>query len=147
MHDDYDDDLARFVSAQEGTYAGALSELRAGRKTSHWMWWIFPQLAGLGHSPTAQRYGLKDLREAGAYLHHPVLGARLEECCDALLAHEGRSAGGILGPVDAMKLRSSMTLFLRSRPGDARFAGVLLRYYGGVPDEATDKLLGTRGAE
>jgi uncharacterized protein (DUF1810 family) len=132
-------DLERFVEAQDagGTYDRALAELRAGRKTSHWMWFVFPQIAGLGRSPAAQRYAIASLEEARAYLAHPVLGPRLAACCDALLADGATDAAEVLGGIDALKLRSSMTLFARAAPGEARFAQVLDRFYGGRPDPAT----------
>ena len=136
-------DLERFVSAQDGggTYDTALRELRAGDKRSHWMWFVFPQLAGLGMSPTARRYAVSGLAEARAYLEHPVLGPRLRECCEALLEMPGRSAEDILGGIDGVKLRSSMTLFLRADPAGQLFARVLDRYYAGRPDPRTDDLL------
>jgi len=132
-------DLQRFVDAQDrgGTYEHALAELRAGRKTSHWMWFVFPQIAGLGRSPTAQRYAIASPAEAQAYLAHPVLGPRLRECARALLGHAGLTAEDILGGIDAMKLRSSMTLFARAAPDEPVFAQVLERYFGGAEDEAT----------
>jgi uncharacterized protein (DUF1810 family) len=137
-------DLERFVVAQDtdGTYASALAELRAGRKVGHWMWFVFPQVAGLGMSATSMRYAIASLDEARAYLEHPVLGPRLDECSRALLGVRGRSAEEILGHVDALKLRSSMTLFARAAPGDAIFAEVLDRYFDGVADARTDELLG-----
>ena len=137
-------DLERFVEAQDGggTYAAALSELRAGRKTSHWMWFVFPQVAGLGRSATAQRYALSGLDEARAYLDHPVLGPRLLACCEALLAlPSGATATGVLGSIDAVKLRSSMTLFARADPDQPVFQQVLERYHDGQADDATDGLL------
>jgi uncharacterized protein (DUF1810 family) len=134
-------DLDRFVAAQEGVYAGALAELRAGRKTGHWIWFVFPQMAGLGRSEMSARYAISSLDEARAYLDHPVLGPRLRECAAAMLATHGRSADEILGSIDAVKLRSSMTLFLRAVPDEAIFRDVLHRYYGGVADAATDGLL------
>jgi uncharacterized protein (DUF1810 family) len=132
-------DLERFVAAQDagGTYDQALAELRAGRKTSHWMWFIFPQIAGLGRSGMAQRYAIASLDEARAYLAHPVLGPRLRESAAALLDHSGTNAEAILGAIDAMKLRSSMTLFARAAPDEPVFADVLERYFGGVADEET----------
>lgn len=141
MADAYD--LHRFVEAQDraGTYRHALAELRAGSKQSHWMWFVFPQVAGLGRSPTAQHYAIGSLAEARAYLAHPVLGPRLRECAQALLDVEGRSAREILGGIDAQKLRSSMTLFLRADPDAEIFRLVLDRYYGGEADAATDALL------
>jgi uncharacterized protein (DUF1810 family) len=124
-------DLERFVDAQEAgdIYAAALAELRSGSKQSHWMWFVFPQIEGLGRSPTAQRYAIASLAEARAYLEHPLLGARLRECAAALLAVEGRSAAEILGGVDALKLRSSMTLFSRADPAEPLFGAVLERFY------------------
>ena len=135
-------DLERFVQAQDqgGTYGRALTELRAGRKTSHWMWFVFPQIAGLGRSPTAQRYAIESLDEARAYLGHPVLGPRLRECAAALTAQSGSTAEQILGGIDAMKLRSSMTLFSLAAPGEAIFTDVLGRYFEGEPDEGTVRL-------
>jgi uncharacterized protein (DUF1810 family) len=132
-------DLERFVAAQDagGTYDQALAELRAGRKTSHWMWFVFPQIAGLGRSGMAQRYAIASLDEARAYLAHPVLGPRLRESAAALLDHSGTNAEAILGAIDAMKLRSSMTLFARAAPDEPVFADVLERYFGGVADEET----------
>jgi uncharacterized protein (DUF1810 family) len=139
--------LQRFVDAQDddGTYQSALRELRDGRKRSHWMWFIFPQLAGLGQSPTSRRYAISSLEEARAYVEHPVLGPRLEECARALLQRTGGSARDIFGGIDAMKLRSSMTLFHRADPDNALYSEVLDRYFGGEPDEATDRLLGASG--
>jgi uncharacterized protein (DUF1810 family) len=134
-------DLQRFVTAQEGVYASALAELRRGLKTGHWMWFIFPQIAGLGVSPMSQRYAIRSLDEARAYLAHPVLGPRLRECAQAVADVQGRTAEQILGPIDAMKLRSSMTLFHRADPADPVFAAVLRKYFDGVPDEATDRRL------
>jgi uncharacterized protein (DUF1810 family) len=132
--------LDRFVEAQDGVYADALAELTAGRKRTHWMWFVFPQIAGLGSSPTAQRYAIASLDEARAYLAHPVLGPRLRDCARALLAVEGRSAREILGHPDDLKLRSSMTLFARAADDPALFQAVLDRYYDG-PDPLTLKLL------
>ena len=139
--------LQRFVDAQDddGTYESALRELRDGRKRSHWMWFIFPQIAGLGQSPTSRRYAISSLDEARAYVEHPVLGPRLEECARALLQRTGGSARDIFGGIDAMKLRSSMTLFHRADPDNALYSEVLDRYFGGEPDEATDRLLGASG--
>jgi uncharacterized protein (DUF1810 family) len=131
-------DLQRFVAAQEqdGSYEQALGELRAGRKTSHWMWFIFPQRSGLGHSAISQRYAIGSLEEARAYSEHPVLGSRLVECSQALLGHEGLSAQEILGGIDAVKLRSSMTLFSTAAPEQTTFTQVLERYFDGEPDPA-----------
>lgn len=135
--------LARFVAAQDegGTYERALGELRGGRKRSHWMWFVFPQVAGLGRSPTAQRYAIASLEEARAYLAHPLLGARLRESAGALLEVHDRSAGELLGEIDAVKLRSSMTLFARAAPDELLFQQVLDRYFGGRRDEATERLV------
>ena len=139
--------LERFVSAQDqaGTYPAALAELRAGRKRSHWMWFVFPQIAGLGQSPTSRRYAISSLAEARAYLDHPVLGPRLIECARVLIALPGPSAQDVFGGIDAMKLRSSMTLFARADPANPVFAQVLDAYFGGVPDEATERLLAAAG--
>ena len=133
--------LDRFVAAQETSYAAALAELRRGRKTTHWMWFVFPQCRGLGHSDTARFYGIASREEARAYLYHPLLGSRLIEACDALLSAPG-SADAILGPVDAMKLRSSMTLFAAIADDPGPFDAVLARFYGGTRDPATLALLG-----
>jgi uncharacterized protein (DUF1810 family) len=135
-------DLERFVAAQEGVYEGALRELRQGRKTAHWIWFIFPQLDGLGRSEMSRRYGIASLDEARAYLEHPVLGARLRECGNAVLATSGANADAIFGPLDAKKVRSSMTLFHRAAPDEPLFVEMLQRFYGGVADEATEALLG-----
>lgn len=131
--------LERFVRAQDSgdTYQRAAAELRAGRKVSHWMWFIFPQVAGLGFSSMSQRYAISGLAEARAYLQHPVLGPRLAECARILADTDGSTAGDIVGPVDAMKLRSSMTLFAAAAPDEPVFGEVLAKYFGGVPDEAT----------
>jgi uncharacterized protein (DUF1810 family) len=136
-------ELDRFVTAQNagGTYRAALAEVRQGRKRSHWMWFVFPQLAGLGHSSMAQRYALGSLAEARAYLADPVLGPRLLEITGALLELNAGSAEQILGPIDAVKLRSSMTLFHRAEPDQPVFSAVLDRYFDGQPDPATDRLL------
>jgi uncharacterized protein (DUF1810 family) len=136
-------DLERFVEAQDSgqAYERALVELRDGRKTSHWMWFVFPQIAGLGRSEMSQRYAIDSLEEARGYLDHPVLGTRLLECCDALLSHDGMSAEQILGGIDAIKLRSSMTLFLHASPETQTFQQVLDRYFEGAPDAATVGLL------
>jgi uncharacterized protein (DUF1810 family) len=136
-------DLARFVNAQDAgdTYSRALRELRAGRKQSHWMWFVYPQIAGLGHSPTSRRYAIGALEEATAYLRHPILGPRLLACTAALNQIDGRSAEQIFGSIDAQKLRSSMTLFLRAEPAEQAFQQILDRFFGGLPDPATDRLL------
>jgi len=141
MVDQYD--LERFVSAQDagGSYGRALDELRAGFKSSHWMWFVFPQVAGLGQSPTSRRFAISSLAEAVAYLRHPVLGRRLRESAAILTGLKGRSADQIFGSVDAMKLRSSMTLFSRAAPEEPLFGQVLSHYFDGIPDHATDVLL------
>ena len=134
--------LDRFVQAQAGSYEQALAELRRGRKSSHWMWFVFPQIAGLGSSPTAQRYAIRSLDEARAYLAHPVLGARLRECVSVLLGTEGRSAAQIFGGIDTLKLRSSMTLFaLAATEDDQCFGAVLARFFDGERDAATERLV------
>ena len=132
-------DLERFVQAQDsgGTYEQALAELRRGRKTSHWMWFVFPQVAGLGRSSTAQHYALGGVAEAREYLAHPVLGRRLRECARALLDTGATDAEAVLGGIDALKLRSSMTLFAHAAPDEPVFREVLERFSGGVEDEAT----------
>jgi uncharacterized protein (DUF1810 family) len=138
--------LSRFVEAQEDSaiYARALSELRDGRKRSHWIWFVFPQIAGLGSSPMSQAYAIRSLDEARAYLAHPTLGPRLRESCEALLANDpARSAEQILGTIDAVKVRSSMTLFTTADPSEHLFSGVLERFYAGDPDPATTRLLGS----
>ena len=136
--------LERFVEAQDtgGTYAQALRELRAGRKTSHWMWFVFPQAAGLGRSAMAQSYAIASLKEARDYLAHPVLGPRLRESVAAVLTHTDRTAEQVLGGIDALKLRSSMTLFARADPAEPAFAAVLDAFYAGEADERTEQLLG-----
>ncbi|HEV7664933.1 MAG TPA: DUF1810 domain-containing protein [Chloroflexota bacterium] len=134
--------LERFVTAQNanGTYDRAVSELRAGSKTSHWMWFIFPQIAGLGQSQMSRTFAISSLDEARAYVRHAVLGPRLLECTAALdEAHGVKSAEQILGSVDAQKLHSSMTLFQRAQPDEPLFRQVLERYFGGVPDSATEQ--------
>ena len=136
--------LERFVEAQDrgGVYEAAVSELRAGSKRGHWMWFVFPQIVGLGRSPTAQHFAISVLEEARAYLAHPVLGARLRECAQALTELTGaRSVVAIFGPVDALKLRSSMTLFAHADPSEPLFQRVLNRYFDGEPDPATERLL------
>jgi uncharacterized protein (DUF1810 family) len=135
--------LARFELAQNegGIYERAVAELRAGRKSSHWMWFVFPQFAGLGHSPMSRTYAISSLSEAEAYLRHPVLGARLLECVAILTEHAGRSAQDIFGAVDSIKLRSSMTLFARAAPQHSLFAEVLELYFDGIADSATERLL------
>jgi uncharacterized protein (DUF1810 family) len=141
MDDPYD--LQRFVDAQDtdSTYDHALEELRRGHKTSHWMWFVFPQIAGLGQSPTSRHFAISSLEEAKAYLRHPVLGPRLLECTTALVGLQGRRATQIFGPIDAQKLQSSMTLFGRAAPDEVLFGEVLDRYFDGVSDEATEERL------
>ena len=137
-----DFDLDRFVEAQDGVYAQALAELRRGRKESHWMWFVFPQIAGLGRSPTAQYYAIASAGEARAYLGHPLLGPRLRECTEAVLAHPNRSAEEIFGAIDALKFRSSMTLF-EAVDEDGPFGAAIDAFYGGARDPATlDRLVG-----
>jgi uncharacterized protein (DUF1810 family) len=142
MDDPYD--LNRFVKAQAGPYPVALGELRAGRKRSHWMWFVFPQLQGLGSSPTAQLYAIKSLAEARAYLAHPVLGPRLVECVQAVNAVRERSAGEIFGYPDELKFRSSLTLFLMAAASDAKapFQKALDKYFEGKGDPVTMQTLG-----
>lgn len=135
-------DLARFVDAQAPVWDAVTAELRQGRKTSHWMWFVFPQLKGLGRSPTAAFYGLAGRAEAAAYAAHPLLGSRLREACRLLLALPPTPIGRVLGTPDDLKLRSSMTLFAAVAPDEPLFAAVLARYYDGAPDPATLGLLG-----
>lgn len=137
-------ELVRFERAQnhDGTYHRALAELRAGRKTSHWIWFVFPQAAGLGLSAMSERFAIGSLAEARAYLAHPVLGARLRECAAALLAlDQSADADSVLGPTDALKLSSSMTLFALAAPGEATFRRVLDRFFDGRLDPASERLL------
>ncbi|WNG85213.1 DUF1810 domain-containing protein [Mycobacterium sp. ITM-2016-00317] len=144
-NDDDSYDLDRFVQAQQHAYPGALAELRAGAKRGHWIWFVFPQLRGLGRSATAQRYGIASAAEAKAYLAHPVLGPRLHECARALAAHAGRTITDIVGHPDDLKVRSSMTLFVHAGEDSddtADFRDVLAAFYGGVQDPATLELLG-----
>ena len=129
--------LQRFVDAQTPVYPQVVSELAAGRKESHWMWFVFPQIAGLGLSPTSVFFAISSLDEAKAYMAHPTLGARLVECAGFVLAAEGRTARQIFGTVDAMKFRSSMTLFARAAPERETFEACLQKYFAGAPDEAT----------
>jgi uncharacterized protein (DUF1810 family) len=129
--------LERFVAAQESVYPRALAELKAGRKQSHWMWFIFPQIAGLGHSAMAQMYAIASLDEARAYLAHPLLGPRLRECCDAVLAVEGNNAHAIFGSPDDLKFRSSLTLFSQAAPDEPLFSELLRKYYDSEADPST----------
>lgn len=135
-------DLGRFLEAQEDTYDAALAELKAGRKRTHWMWFIFPQLLGLGRSELAQFYAIGGLPEARAYLAHPVLGLRLIACVEAMAAHEGVSAESILGEIDALKFRSCLTLFAQAAPSPV-FDGALGKFFGGERDPQTLALLET----
>lgn len=142
MNDTVFPDLVRFVEAQDsgGTYASALAELRRGRKTSHWMWFVFPQIEGLGQSPTARYYGVRGLDEARAYLRHHILGARLVECADVVAGLDEADPVTVFGGIDAVKLRSSMTLFAHAADDEAtrrHFTAVLDRYFGGEEDSAT----------
>ena len=136
-------DLQRFVTAQDegGTYDRALAELSAGSKRSHWMWFVFPQIAGLGQSAMAKRYAIGSLDEARAYLQHPVLRPRLLEAADIVAQTQGSTAERIFGSIDAQKLQSSMTLFLRAAPTEPVFSKVLGLFYDGLPDRNTDRLL------
>lgn len=135
MSDTYD--LQRFIEAQEAVYPRVLSELHAGRKQSHWMWFVFPQIAGLGYSAMAQRYAVRSRPEAVAYLAHPVLGQRLRECTRLVNAVDGKDINTILGTPDDMKFKSSMTLFAKVAPDSADFVSALRKYFGGEFDEAT----------
>ena len=137
-------DLARFVRAQEPVYDQAMSEIRSGRKQSHWMWFIFPQFDGLGSSATSKQYAIKSIAEAEAYLGHPVLGPRLLESAQAALGVDGRSALEVFGSPDDMKLQSSATLFAGVSPTGSVFERLLDRYFGGERDEKTLRLVGRR---
>ena len=136
-------ELNRFISAQEGVYDRALAELRGGQKRTHWMWFIFPQIDGLGHSPTTRHYAVKSVEEARRYLGHPVLGARLVECAEAILAVQGRSVSDIFGYPDDMKLQSSMTLFALVAGPCSVFERVLEKYYEGKRDARTLQIVGS----
>jgi len=133
--------LSRFTAAQQDQYPQALAEVSAGRKRTHWMWFIFPQLAGLSSSRTGRFYAIEDLAEAAAYLADPVLGPRLAEISSALLGQDGSDAARVFGPIDALKLRSCMTLFARVAGADGVFQQVIDRFFGGVADEQTLRLL------
>jgi uncharacterized protein (DUF1810 family) len=135
-------DLGRFVDAQAGDYERALAEIRGGRKRTHWMWYIFPQVEGLGFSSMSRRYAIKSLDEARAYLDHPLLGRRLVECAEAALGVAGRSAAEVFGAPDDMKLKSSATLFASVSPRDSVFARLLDKYFAGERDGATLRILG-----
>lgn len=130
-------DLQRFVVAQQPVYNKVCEELRQGCKRSHWMWFIFPQIQGLGHSPMARKFALSSLAEANAYLEHPLLGTRLRACCQLVAAVENRSIDEIFGSPDNMKFRSSLTLFALAAPHDPLFDDCLRKYFGGDPDPAT----------
>ena len=139
MSDPYN--LARFVDAQDGNYGQVVQELGSGRKSSHWIWYIFPQIAGLGFTATSRRYGITSLDEARAYLAHPLLGPRLIECINLMLSHEDLGAGQILGGMDAVKFRSCLTLFREADPTNSIFDEALSQFFGGEPDGVTlDKL-------
>ncbi|HEY0265533.1 MAG TPA: DUF1810 domain-containing protein [Rhizomicrobium sp.] len=133
--------LQRFVDAQAGVYDRALAELREGRKQSHWMWFVFPQIAGLGASPMARAYAIQSIAEAQAYLAHPLLGPRLRECCQAMQNIRGQSARDVLGAPDDLKFRSSMTLFAEAAPDEVMFYNLLDKYFDGEPDERTLEIL------
>jgi uncharacterized protein (DUF1810 family) len=135
-------DLRRFVDAQAPVYARVLRELAAGEKRTHWMWFVFPQISGLGHSAMARRFALGSLGEAKAYLAHPLLGPRLAVCTTTLLGLEGRTAEQIFGPPDDLKFRSSMTLFARAAEADAPYRAALAKYFGGADDPLTLELIG-----
>ena len=135
MSDPYD--LRRFVEAQNPVYAKVCSELREGRKRSHWMWFVFPQIVGLGSSPLARKFAISSLAEAAAYLAHPILGPRLAECTQLVNLVEGRSVADIFGHPDDLKFRSSMTLFARTTQDNQVFVAALQRYFKGEPDPAT----------
>ena len=134
--------LNRFVEAQASNYDDALAELHAGSKQTHWSWYVFPQVRGLGSSPASVRYAITSLAEASAFLEHPVLGSRLRESVKAMMAHRGLSAAQILGDIDAQKFRSCMTLFALVVPSDGIFRDALKKYFDGVPDAATLSILG-----
>ena len=136
--------LDKYVRAQERDYADALREIRSGRKRSHWIWYIFPQMDGLGYSPTAQYYGIRDLEQAKDYMAHPVLGPRLVEISEALLALPTSDPGAVMGYPDDLKLCSSMTLFELAAPEEPVFGRVLDKFYGGRRDPLTLQLLGLR---
>ena len=144
MNEPFELERFRVAQAAGGTYDRALSELRDGRKLTHWMWFVFPQLEGLGRSTTSARYAIRSLAEARAYAEDPVLGVRLRECAGVLAGVRGRSAEQVFGATDAMKLRSSMTLFARAAPVESCFGKVLDDYFDGLPDAATEALLDAR---
>jgi len=140
-------DLRRFVEAQTSNYEEALAELRAGRKETHWSWYVFPQIRGLGSSPTSIRFAIHSLAEARAYLEHEILGARLRESVKAMNAHKGMSATRILGDIDAQKFRSCLTLFTRAAPSERIFGEALLNFFDGVPDASTIDILARQQAD
>jgi len=136
-----DSDLDKFVTAQARDYAGALEEMKRGRKQGHWIWYVFPQITGLGMSSTSMHYAIKDLEQANRYFQHPVLGKRLIETANAVLAVEGKTANQIMGTPDDLKLRSSMTLFSMVKNADPVFQAVLDKYFDGEPDQKTVAIL------
>jgi uncharacterized protein (DUF1810 family) len=138
-------DLDRFVEAQRLDFEPALAELEAGRKRGHWIWYVLPQLRGLGSSPMSYRFGIDGIEEARAYLAHPVLGPRIRECARVIAASATSSADAFFGYPDNLKVRSSMTLFMRADPEEPAFRAVIDRFYGGRPDARTDEMLGTGG--
>ena len=138
--------LDRFVEAQSSNYEDALAELRAGNKQSHWSWYVFPQIRGLGSSPMSVRYAIGSRAEASAFLSHPVLGTRLRECVKAMMAHRGLSANRILGDIDAQKFRSCLTLFAQVAPSESLFNDALKMYFHGIPDSMTISMLGKLSA-
>jgi uncharacterized protein (DUF1810 family) len=138
-------DLNRFLAAQQGCYARALAEIKRGRKTSHWMWYVFPQFLGLGQSATSRQYAIRSAAEATAYLEHPILGPRLRECCEVALAVEGRSAHQIFGSPDDLKLHSCVTLFARVSAEGSVFQQLLVKYFDGTTDENTLRLMAAAG--
>jgi len=140
-----DFDLSHFLEAQENSYPVALKEIRLGRKVSHWIWYIFPQLRSLGLSSTSEKYGLSGLAEARTFLAHPILGARLRESTEAMLAHPKLSAHSVLGELDAAKFRSCLTLFVLAEPSEQVFRVALQRFFAAAPDPKTIELLGARG--
>ena len=143
MRDEFD--LQRFVEAQEGDYASAREQLRAGRKRSHWMWYVFPQISGLGSSAMARRYAIRSLAEGRAYAGHEILGGRLRECVELTLAIDGRTAADIFSSPDDLKFRSSLTLFELAAPEQAVFGAAIEKYFDGVRDAATIEILRNRG--
>jgi uncharacterized protein (DUF1810 family) len=138
--------LDRFVEAQASNFDDALAELRAGQKQTHWSWYVFPQVRGLGSSPTSVRYAIGSIAEATAFLAHPVLGSRLRQCVKAMLTHRGLDARQILGDIDAQKFRSCLTLFLQVAPSEQLFSDALTRYFDGAPDAATLSILARQAA-